>query len=95
MMSSFRPSDSGSFAVPIIDNDVQILQEIVDRLKSIVAVATATPDGQLNVDFIATKDTRFFDLLKEAKRATRIMLPLYICTVKYRSTSDVSPDSIG
>jgi hypothetical protein len=95
MVSSFRPSDSGSLAVPVIDNDVQILQEVIDRLKSIVAIATATPDGQLNVDFIATKDTRFFDLLKEAKRATRIMLPLYICTVQYRSTSDVSPDSIG
>jgi hypothetical protein len=94
MNSGFSPFDRGAIAKPIVNNDPKMLQEVIDRLKSIVAVATATEDGQLDIQFIASKDTRFFDLLKDGKHVSRFSLPVYVITVEYRPAPDIPPNAI-
>jgi hypothetical protein len=94
MDSGFSPFDRRALTKPIVNNDPKMLQEVIDRLKSIVAVATATEDGQLDIQFIASKDTRFFDLLKDGKHVSRLSLPVYVITVKYRPASDIPPNAV-
>lgn len=94
MVNCLGPFNGGFSAKFVIHDNVGSFQNVVHGFKSIVAVATTEPTGELHVQFISTDNPLWLERLERAERLERLSLPLYILRGEIHAPLGPAPPKI-
>jgi hypothetical protein len=89
------PLDGGFSAQFIIDDKSHVFSDVVNRLKSVVCVATAQPNGQLSVQFIHSDNRLLAHTLKRAEVLQGMKLPLFVIRIQHNPAPDAAPEPVS
>ena len=87
------PLNRSPLAEFVIDNHPHFLGDIVNRLQSVVCIASIELNGKLHVKFIRAEDWEV--AIVKADRRSSVRFPLLVFYVDHYPTPDAPPQPIG